>query len=315
MFSSFTRARGCVAIVKQTDPDDEGTSLTGLEMKQAKVKVRGDLALLVGRGDDGNIGLRKIDGDWRVDDMLTPSLDQQRRGETRLTRGSDEQQIRATAAAANDALSQKDYKRFCNLMSPGAEAQVMLGGAFAAMFSSAKEPSEISCATLMRTVARLADDDRDVDGGLAGDLPSRAEMRLARITIRGSHATIDVPGDSPAPMIRVDGRWLVDAEIDEPLTAADYRRCWQAAGARIATRAGDLRFADEGEARHLSATMGRMSVKGENWRIFYTMPEDGADPGVGAVIHQPRSAAAVAYVKDAAAHPDVVAAARDCGGD
>jgi len=312
ILSSVSRARGCAELVRQSDTDDEDVASARRQVANAKITVRGDMAMLAGSGDEGPIGLRKIDGDWQVDDLLTPSLNEPPRGEKALTR-SDAQQIRATALAASDALRRKDFERLCSLMSPGAEAQFIIGGAFAAMFSGADDegPSTFSCSTMLRELTKLADDDGD--RGFLDLLPSRDEVGQARIVIRDANATIDVPGRSSTAMIRLDGRWLFDADIEKPSTAADLKRCWQAAGAKIATRADDLRFADENEAESLAATTDRMSVKGANWRIFYTMDKGGEDPGLFEVLRNPRTADVVAYVKDAADHPNVVASARDCG--
>ena len=313
MLSGFSRARGCADLVRRSDPEDEAVTSARRQVNNAKITVRGDLAMLAGGADAGPVGLRKIDGDWRVDDLLTPSLDEPPRGEKALTRGSDEQQIRATARAGAEALGRKDFDRLCRLMSPGAEAQIIMGGAFASMFSGSGDeaPSTLSCSRMLRDVTKLAGDDGD--RGFLDLLPSRGEVGRARIVIRDSNATIDVPGTPPTAMIRLDGRWLFDAEIEKPLTAPELKRCWQAAGAKIATRAEHLRFADENDAEHIGATISRVSVKGANWRIFYTMDDGGEDPGLFDVLRDPRNADVVAYVKDASDHPDVVTAARDCG--
>ena len=182
MASGFSRARGCAEFFKRSEPDDEGPSLTSPD--DAKVRVRGDLATLTGRRDDEAIGLRKIDGDWRIDDLFLPSL-QQPRADARLTRGTDEQQIRATATAANEALARNDYKRLCTLISPGAEAQFVMGAAFATLFSGAKPPANVSCATILRDLAKLAKDDGD--GGLVAVFPSRDDCggRTSRSTTHG----------------------------------------------------------------------------------------------------------------------------------
>ena len=58
---------------------------------------------------------------------------------------------------------------------------------------------------------------------------------------------------------------------------------------------------------------GRVSVKGDGWRLFYTLPANGEDPGVKAILAKPSRVRAVAYIEDAAANPRVVAKARACG--
>ena len=121
-------------------------------------------------------------------------------------------------------------------------------------------------------------------------------------------------------MIRQDGHWLVGPEsegitfeeADAP-SPASLERCWRRAGARLATSAADLRFAVGGAAKAIAIKPGRVSVKGQGWRVFYTLPADGEDPGLKTVLAKPGSVRAVAYVKDAAAHPRTVARARACG--
>lgn len=268
ILSGFSRARGCAELVRRSEPDEENVASARRQVTNAKVTVRGDHAMLAGSRDEGPIGLRKIDGDGRIEDLLTPSLDEAPRGEKALTRSSDEQQIRATAMAATDALGRKDFERLCRLMSPGAEAQIIVGGAFASMFSGSDDegPSALSCSRMLRDLTKLAGNDSD--RGLLDLLPSRDEVGQARIVIRDAKATIDGPGKPSMAMIRLDGRWLLDADIEKVSTAADLKRCWQAAGAKIATRAEHLRFADEDEAEHIGVTTERVSVKGTNWRIF-----------------------------------------------
>ena len=90
-------------------------------------------------------------------------------------------------------------------------------------------------------------------------------------------------------------------------------RCWRRAGASIASSAGDLRFAVGSTARNIAIKPGQISVKGKRWRIFYTLPSDGEDPGLATVLAKPSTVSAVAYVQDAPAHAGVVEKARACG--
>jgi hypothetical protein len=317
LMSAFGGPHACVDLVKRLDPSDDEDRLTRGEVTSATVAVRGDLATLTPKGADQRIGLRRIDDDWRIDDLLHPSLRERSRGDTQLARGSDQQQIRATATAVSQALADEDFKRACQLMSYGAEAQIILAGSFASMFGTdggggANGQSPPSCAGAMHTIVALAEDSDD-GGTFLADLPTRAQVKAATIVVRGSHATIAVPGQPPNPMVRIDGRWLVDAEVTEPLRPDDYERCWRKAGATIASGPRELRFASEHAARNIAISTGRISVKGHDWRIFYTLPESGDDPGLSTVLADPGTVAAVAYVKSASEHPRVVERARDCG--
>ena len=116
-------------------------------------------------------------------------------------------------------------------------------------------------------------------------------------------------------MIRQDGHWLIGAgeggfTVDDAPSPASLERCWKRAGAHIAASGRDLRFAIHGTAKAIAIKPGLVSVKGESaggvaWRVFYTLPADGEDPGLG-VFRKPSTVGAVAYVRDAAAHPRVV---------
>ncbi len=312
LLGTFAGLTKCAELVEQSEGDEEEPELSERDIASAKVAIRGDLATLTGKGDDEPMGLRKIDGEWRIDNIINPSLDEPERGDARLAEGTDEQQIRATARAATEAFSRRDYKRACQLMSYVAEAQILLASAFASFGDDSTGSESVpSCAAALRKVITLAEDDGP--NALADGLPSSAEIKRARVTISDSHATIAVRGESPESLVRTDGRWLLDGDIEEPLTAAEYKRCWQAAGARIATRADELRFAKAGDARHLAASSHRISAKGANWRIFYTLPKGGDDPGLDKVLAEPGRVAVVAYVKDASGHQGVVEKARACG--
>ncbi|MGH2897054.1 MAG: hypothetical protein ACRDMZ_00145, partial [Solirubrobacteraceae bacterium] len=121
-------------------------------------------------------------------------------------------------------------------------------------------------------------------------------------------------------LVRVDGSWRVDSygRVDRTFATgtatAAYERCWRAAGARIATRAADLVFA-AADTPVVAVREDRVSAKGGDWRIFYTLPAGGRDPGLGEVLADPRAAGVVAYVEDARAHSAVVERARACAGD
>jgi hypothetical protein len=311
----FAATDRCDRLVKKLEPDSEPAAMR--DVRNARLTIRGDRAILTPKKDtsdsDQGVGLRKLDGDWQIDNILNPSLDERPRGEQRLTRGSDEQQIRATLSAANTAIKDRDYERMCNLLSYGAEAQVMIGAAFASIAGSDEEEPRggFTCAWAWRALESFAE--KSGDGGFADEIPSPAQARAARVAVRGSSATVSGPGADTTRMIRIDGRWLIDTDAQEAPTPAEYERCWRGAGARIATHESDLSFARAGDARHVVATTSHISIKGKNWRIFYTLPENRDDPGLHAVLRDPDVVAVVAYVTDAPKHEDVVAKARSCG--
>jgi hypothetical protein len=299
----------CASVLARTDDDDtEAQRLTQQAVDAAEVRIRDDLAILSPRRDEP-IGLQRVDGDWRIDNVFNPRLQRAGRGDPKLAVGSDERQIRATLAAIDEAVARKDYKRACLFLSDAGEAQLLLGAAITSAFSDGADvdPRKATCATALRSLDSL-DDDESV-----GELPSRTQLRSAKISVDGSTAAVDFGHKGRTAMIHTDGHWLVDADYGKSFTPAQYERCWRDAGATIAASAGELRFADENSARHYAADGGRMSIKGGDWRIFYAFPERGQDPGLGKVLADPRVAGAVAYVKDASEHPDVVRAARDCG--
>lgn len=280
-----------------------------------RVAIRDDLATITPRRADEAVGLRHEDDEWRIDNLFNPSLrEQPRRGDPRLAHGSDEQQIRATLDAFSTAIARKDYRRLCRFVSDAAEAQLFMASAFASLFDEKSDDArdrkdlDYSCTTAMRTIDTLVDD----EDAFLEDVPTRAQLRSAQVSVRDSRATVEIADGEPTAMIRVDGRWLLDADYDEPPTPAEYERCWREAGAAIATRPADLRFADENDAVNYVTDNGRVSVKGGNWRIFYTLTANGDDRGLGTILDDP-SAATTAYVRNASEHPDVVVKARDCG--
>lgn len=318
--TSFLRAFGgtgdCALILKRLEEDEDGAGrLSQRAIDSARVAIRADLATLTPRRADDAVGLRKEDGGWRIDNVLNPSLrEPARRGDPRLAHGSDERQIRATLDAFAAAITRKDYKRLCLFVSDGAEAQIFMASMFASLFDEQSDAArdrkdvDYSCTTAMRTIDALVDD----EDAFLDAVPTSAELRGARVSVRDSHATVEIADGDPTEMIRVDGRWLIDADYDEPPKPAEYERCWRAAGAAIATRPADLRFADENDAVHYATGNGRVSVKGADWRIFYTLTVNGEDPGLGTILEDP-SAATTAYVRNASEHRDVVVSARDCG--
>ena len=188
---------------------------------------------------------------------------------------SDEDEVRAVLEEFRRAIDEDDGSRACRLLTARAARAVP------------------DCP---RNVASL-------DPG-AGD---------AAVTVDGDRASIA----GRASLVKVEGSWRIDALEGPAQTAAGaartaaYERCWRAAGARIATTAVDLRFA-AADMPTVAVRADRVSAKGGDWRIFYTLPPDGRDPGLAEVIAEPRAAGVVAYVRDAAANRAVVERARGC---
>ena len=195
--SVFSGATTCEEVMKAGEPDDE-QRLTPKAIEQAKVTIRDDLALLRARKDEGAVGLRNIDGEWRVDNILNPSLREEVRGDPRLARGTHEQQIRATMLATADAFAREDHARACRLMSYTVEAQLYIAAAFASLAVADSDASTFSCPQALRRLTSLADRDKRA-GSLAADLPSRAQLLRARISIRGTRATVRAAGAENEP--------------------------------------------------------------------------------------------------------------------
>ena len=188
---------------------------------------------------------------------------------------SEEEEVRAVLQEFRRAVDEDDGARACRLLTARARRGV---------------------ADCPRNVASLDSGPRD-----------------APIEVRGDRAG----AGGRIALVKVDGSWRIDSLGEPDQTAASaartaaYERCWREAGARIATSAGDLTFAGAGQP--IVAVRGdRVSAKGDDWRIFYTLPPGGRDPGLAEVIADPRAAGVVAYVADAAADRAVVERARAC---
>ena len=110
--TAFVGGGECVKAMRKLDSDEDRPSAR--ELNKAKVRVRGDRALLA--FGEQSIGLRKADGDWQVDNVLNASLDEQpRRFPAGLSAGSDARQVRATMTALAAAYADADYDRACAL--------------------------------------------------------------------------------------------------------------------------------------------------------------------------------------------------------
>ena len=188
---------------------------------------------------------------------------------------SEEDEVRAVLQEFRRAIDEDDGTRACRLLTARAVRAVP------------------DCP---RNVASL--DPGDGDGAL---------------TVDGDRASVA----GGASLVKVDGSWRIDALRGPQQTAAGaartvaYERCWRAAGARIATTAAHLKFA-AADMPTVAVRGDRVSAKGGDWRIFYTLPPDGRDPGLAEVIADPRTAGVVAYVDDAPAKRGVVERARAC---
>jgi hypothetical protein len=197
---------------------------------------------------------------------------------------SEQDAVRAVANEYRRALDADDGVRACRLLTP-------------------------------RVRANLADCPANVASIDTGDTGTGA------IAIGGDRATVATPGKtSRMTLVRVGGSWRVDSAGASNRTfagaghTAAYERCWRAAGARIATTASDLAFA-AADAPVVAVRADRVSAKGGDWRIFYTLPAGGRDPGLQEVIADPATAGVVAYVEHASAGAGIVERARACTGD
>jgi hypothetical protein len=314
-FAQWQDATGnCENIVRNTRPDLSRASAAAVG--KARLTVRGDRAVLRFRGDPGPLGFRRAGDSWRVDNLLNPRVDETpRRRDPSLTRGSDVAQIRATTNALHRAFTKRDHRRICDLIGPGVEAPLLINVLFVrAIADPDGDPSDVTCAVAFKQIEQIAQ-----RRGMVRSLRRVFEGSFVRplhgnstVTIRGERATLRV-GRFTRNLIKLDGRWLLDAAAAPAATPAAFALCWKRAGARLASDAGDVRFA--AADKHVATTRahGRVSVKGDDWRIFYAMWPDGADPGLTRVLADPLRVPVVAYVRNAATHPKVVRKARGCG--
>ena len=199
---------------------------------------------------------------------------------------SDEEEVRAVAQEFRRALQADDGAAACRLLTEPAKVQL-----------------EGDCA---EKVTSIDPGDPSTDGA------------LTLIAERASLATRSGGRTRGIAFIKTDGDWRIERlplstviVDEEPGRAAFFERCWKKAGAKIATRATDLAFA-AADPPTTAVREDSVSVKGGDWRIFYTFAESGSDPGFADVITDPGVAGAVAYVENAAANRDVVARARAC---
>lgn len=313
---TFGEGGGCADLV--SDPEEAAELPTARDVEKAKVAIRGDRAVLTFRKRDlGVLGYRKVDGEWRVDNLMNPRLDElPRRLDPALAKGTDDSQVRATYQASARAFARSDRRRACDLLSYEAEAQLLVAAAFSlfAAPESEQDPAQLSCARAVQRIEQLAGDERP----FGNHVPRAAELAAARVSVRGDRATIRVRGEAPQAFVRSDGRWLIAAdrepvEVSPPPSAAALAACWRRAGAARAETARDLRFATRDEVQGIKISPGRASIKGRDWRIFYALKAGDVDPGLAAVLDDPGIVPAVAYVRGAPARTAVVERARGCG--
>lgn len=198
-------ADDCATSLRRSEPEDD--LLSAAQSARASITVRGDRALFVARKDGPRAGLRDVDGDWRIDNILNPSLEEPpRRIDPRLSAGSDEQQVRATQKAVTRAFAKRDYERMCDLYGYGAEAQLFIATIFTTLEDGPPEPAGgFTCASAVRRLEKLAGDSDEFAAGVLSD----EQIDAATITIDGDRATVRIAGEDPEYMVRQDGRWLV----------------------------------------------------------------------------------------------------------
>jgi hypothetical protein len=195
---------------------------------------------------------------------------------------SDEDEARAVVGEFRRALDADDGERACRLLTARARAKL-----------------------------------NNCEQAVAGTEPGDSD---APLTVDGDRATLgSSDGGARVTLLKGAGSWRIDTlpspanagRADSPVDAAFYARCWRDAGARIASSARDIAFA--AADRPVVALRGdHVSAKGGDWRIFYTLPRNGEDPGLARIIRDPGAAAVVAYVEDARANSGIVERARAC---
>jgi hypothetical protein len=201
---------GCVSVASAASP---GLALSARAIDRAKLTVRADRALLVFPAGDGRIGMRRVDGDWLVDDVLAATLDGPARpSDPALTEGSDEEQVRAVLQAAGKATADHDDARMCGLMGAGAEAEIITGALLTGLSSSAGTKQKVDVRSCTQALARIRRAGRD-DGEVPAVLAKLASSQ-SKVAIRDGRATVsDSPGDE-ALLVREEGRWLLAPKGD-----------------------------------------------------------------------------------------------------
>lgn len=316
IFAVYQDAVGtCENVVENTLA--RGSMASAAAVGTARLTVRDDRAVLRFRGDKDPLGLRRVDDSWRVDNLLNPRVDEApRRPDRALTSRSDATQIKAAMLALYRAFTTRDYPRICDLISPRMEAPWLVNVLFVRIFTNPDDDaSDVTCAGAFRMIEEIAK-----RRGRLREFRRLFKLVLtssghgsAKLSIHGTTATIGSGGHA-TPLVKLDGRWLLDSDPFAPDTPAAFERCWRRAGARIATDPSDLRFAAGGPRPRTTRAHGRVSAKGEDWRIFYVLRAGGADPGLARVVADPTAVPVVAYVRRAGTRARIVTRARTCGG-
>jgi hypothetical protein len=152
----------------------------------------------------------------------------------------------------------------------------------------------------------------DRGGALVGCGKPAALYKLAKKVRSGRECTADASKLYAFRGSTYCGVALHGAPVPRP----DYVPCLLLAGAKLAGSAADLAFARGfagAPAGAAEARSGQIKVRGEDWRIFYVLHEGQLDPGLAAVVANPGEVVFVAYITNAAAHREEVAAATRCG--
>lgn len=204
---AFGGGDSCEEIVGGSDGDTSGLKLG--DVKRARVSVRGDLAVVRFRGRSDAIGLARVGGEWRIDNIVDPSLTPAppRRIDPRLGRGSDEQQVLATYKAAADAAAAGDHARTCALFGYGAEAQLVIAQLLASLAGdkAPRQPTGHSCEASLAAIERV----KGSAAALQGERPTASQLAAAVVTVKGDRATVRIPGQDTGHFVHEEGHWLV----------------------------------------------------------------------------------------------------------
>jgi hypothetical protein len=218
---------------------------------------------------------------------------------------SDEQQVRDTARELTRAIATGDYEHACELFSLEAQSQV-----------EAATTGAHGCAVALRR-------SRERATAAGAGMPTVRDIDVATFTRSGDRAILSWGSGmhDPQRFAKRDDRWLVAA--DSPASGQrSAAACWRRAGASIATRSADLRFAsgfleraqEAGEAPSAApdptATGGVNYIYADRWVIFYQYGIH--EPTNSEVIRDPTLAIAVGYVRDPHRVQAVVTRASDC---
>jgi hypothetical protein len=207
----------CVSVISAGSP---GLTLSAREVDRAKLSVRDDRALLVYGADEGRLGMRRVDGDWLVDDVLAATLDGPARPtDAALTEGSDEEQVRAVLAAAGKATADRDDARMCGLLGAGAEAQAFAGAVTTGLAGSGATKRRIDVRSCAQALARIRRNGNGTGDGEVAAVFAKLASSRSEVSIRDGRATVSDASGDEALLVREEDRWLLGPNGD-PLAAA-----------------------------------------------------------------------------------------------